>query len=134
MLQDKKKRLIRNLDTIKESYIKLVMMKSGEREAFEHGNYEFLYELSQNERFIIGDINELMKFVVPDLIGLRNDPEVHSRMEEIDGLQESVIQDSLAVRGLLEEQSCSTRSKLENVRKISSVHSNSLPRIVDLRA
>ena len=134
MLQDNKKRLIRNLETIKASYMQLVMMKSGEREAFEHGNYEFLYELSENERLVIGDINELMKFVVPDLISLREDPDVSEKMREIDGFQESVIQDSLTIRGLIEERADTARRTLDNLKSTVSSSNHALPRIVNLRA
>ena len=78
MLLDRKTVVLENLDTMKRSYMKLTLLKEREREAQEGDDYEFLYELSENERVLIEGINDCLKCIVPDLLALREDETIRT--------------------------------------------------------
>ncbi len=131
---DKKSDLLNNLDSIKKSYLNLIILKQLEKEACTSSDYETLHELSENERIIIEDINGIMKYIVPDLVRYRGDSGVRKRMLEIDRLQTSVIQKSLTLRENLEHMIQLTRKNLDNLRVFTPTSSNPIPCIVNLRA
>ncbi len=130
----KRAAVIENLDFIKRSYLKLVLLKERETEANEKGNYEFLYELSENERMLIEDINSCLKCIVPELVALRQDDAVRKRIIEIDRLHEAVISESLYIRNHLEQSLSATEKKLHNINVFPISPSSQLPHIVNIRA
>jgi hypothetical protein len=133
-LLDKKGDLLNSLDSIKKSYLNLIILKQLEKEACTISDYETLHELSEHERVIIEDINEIMKYIVPDLVRYRGDSVVRKWMLEIDRLKTSVIQKSLALRENLEHLMQLTRKNLDNLRVFTPISSNPIPCIVNLRA
>jgi hypothetical protein len=133
-LLDKKGDLLNSLDSIKKSYLNLIILKQLEKEACTSSDYETLHELSEHERVIIEDINEIMKYIVPDLVRYRGDSVVRKWMLEIDRLKTSVIQKSLALRENLEHLMQLTRKNLDSLRVFTPISSNPIPCIVNLRA
>ena len=90
-MQDKKTRVLENLDFIKRSYVKLALFKEREWEAQEESRYDTLYELSENERIVIEDINDCLKFIVPDLISMRHDGKIREVIAEIDRAEKEAL-------------------------------------------
>lgn len=133
MLLDKRNSVLENLDSIRSSYLKLVLLKQHELEAFVEGEYECLYELAEHERLLVDDITGLMKYIVPDLLYLRQDATVQARMFEIDQLQESVLSEALKIRHLLEEGIAGKRKIIDNIRLFPR-NTSSLPHIISIRA
>lgn len=131
---DKKGDLLNSLDSIKKSYLNLIILKQLEKEACTSSDYETLHELSEHERVIIEDINGIMKYIVPDLVRYRSDSVVRKWMLEIDRLKTSVIQKSLALRENLEHLMQLTGKNLDNLRVFTPISSNPIPCIVNLRA
>jgi hypothetical protein len=132
-LLDKVAQVIESLDIIKGSYVKLTMLKEREREAQDAGDYEFLYELSENERVLIENINESLKFIVPDLITLRGDSKVRMLLAEIDELHESVISETLKIRTDLKKSISRTEIQLQDM-KVFPQSPVPPPNILNLRA
>jgi len=114
-LLDKKGDLLNNLDSIKKSYLNLIILKQLEKEACTSSDYETLHELSEHERVIIEDINGIMKYIVPDLVRYRRDSVVRKWM-----LEKHIMQ--------------LTRKNIDNLRVFTPTSSYSIPCIVNLRA
>jgi hypothetical protein len=134
MLLDKKEEVIRSLDFIKKTYLKLVVLKQLEKDAYEKGQYHSLYELSEDERVLVEDINTHMKYIVPELVVWRNEAGVSERISEIDRLQELVIKKSLLLKNDLEKSCNLTRKKLQSFGKLPIKAALSTPQIVNIRA
>ena len=134
MLLDNKTRVIENLDIIKRSYVKLTLLKEHERDAQEGDNYEFLYELSENERILIESINECLKYIVPDLLSLRNDRTVRALLDEINELHETVISESISIRKDLKKSISKTEEKLKGMKIFPQSSSPPPPYILNIRA
>ena len=133
-MQDKRTRVLENLDFIKRSYVKLALFKEREREAQDGRNYDVLYELSESERLLIEDINDCLKFIVPDLISMRNDGSVRAVIAEIDELHGAVISESLRIRNSLKKRISETEQKLQNIKVFPEAPSPPPPRVLDIRA
>jgi hypothetical protein len=133
-LQDRKALVLDNLDIIKRSYVSLALLKEREREAQDAGNYEFLYELSENERVLIENINGCLKLIVPDLLALRGDDKVRALLTEIDGLHEAVIAETLRIRNELKESIAKTGEKLERLNIFPKPLSSPDASILNIRA
>jgi len=133
-LLDRKKNTISTLERVKSCYLQLVLLKHHEREAFETSDFEYLYELSENERILVDDINSLMKYAVPDLLYLRNDDRVPRMMPAIDSLHESVIGENIETKNGLEGSMHRTLNRIQHLRTYTGNSSNSIPRVVNLRA
>ncbi len=133
-LLDRRKSTLNALEQVHSCYLQLVLLKHHEHDAFESDDFEYLYELSENERVLVEDINSLMKYVVPDLLYLRNDSRVRYLMSEIDVLHESVIGDTIEVKKTLEGKMHLTLNRLRNLHTYSGYSSNAAPRIVNIRA
>jgi hypothetical protein len=134
MLLDKKEEVIQSLDFIKKTYLKLIVLKQLEKEAYEKGEYRSLYELSEDERILVEDINKHMKYIVPELVVLKNEAGVSERMSEIDRLQDIVIKKSLLLKKNLEHSYNQTRKRLEHFEKKPVKAALSTPQIVNIRA
>jgi antitoxin component HigA of HigAB toxin-antitoxin module len=134
MLLGKKEEVIQSLDFIKKTYLKLVVLKQLEKEAYENSEYRSLYELSEDERILVEDINRHMKYIVPELVALKNEIGISERISEIDRLQNLVIKKSLMLKKNLEESCKQTRKKLESVAKIPATTASSASQIVNIRA
>ena len=133
-LQDKKSRVLENLDFIKRSYLKLALFKEREWEAQEESRYDTLYELSENERILIEDINDCLKFIVPDLISMRHDGKVRAVIAEIDELHGAVISQTLRIRNDLRKSISETELKLQNIKVFPQTSSSPTSRVLDIRA
>jgi hypothetical protein len=133
-LLDKKSRVLENLDFIKRSYVKLALFKEREREAQEESRYDALYELSENERILIEDINDCLKFIVPDLISMRHDGKVRAVIAEIDELHGAVISQTLRVRNDLRKSISETEHKLQNIKVFPQSTSSPASHVLDIRA
>ena len=133
-LQDKKSRVLENLDFIKRSYLKLALFKEREWEAQEESRYDTLYELSENERILIEDINDCLKFIVPDLISMRHDGKVRAVIAEIDELHGAVISQTLRIRSDLKKSISETELKLQNIKVFPQTSSSPTSRVLDIRA
>jgi hypothetical protein len=133
-LQDRKTLVLDNLDIIKRAYVKLALLKERERDAQDAGNYEFLYELSENERVLIENINGCLKFIVPDLLTLRSDEAVRALLTEIDGLHEAVISETLSIRNDLRVNIDKTEKKLQHLNIFPQSLSSPNPSILNIRA
>jgi hypothetical protein len=134
MLLDRKTRVLENLDTIKRSYLKLTLLKERELEAQEESNYEFLYELSENERILIEGINDCLKCIVPDLLALRGDGTIRALLAEIDELHGTVISDSIRIRQGLRQRMTETEEKLRGLRVFPKSSLTPPPHILNIRA
>ncbi|HEB31565.1 MAG TPA: hypothetical protein ENI15_11930 [Spirochaetes bacterium] len=130
----KKEKVLENLESIKKFYLKLILVKHFQQDASNNARYENLHELTENERLIIEDINGTMKYIVPDLLILKNDLMVKEKVSEIDSLLMSVIQRSMGLRKTLEEKMNTTKKRLENLVMYNSSPRYSAPRIVNIRA
>ena len=133
-MQDKKSRVLENLDFIKRSYLKLALFKEREWEAQEESRYDTLYELSENERILIEDINDCLKFIVPDLISMRHDGKVRAVIAEIDELHGAVISRTLRIRSDLKKSISETELKLQNIKVFPQTSSSPTSRVLDIRA
>ena len=133
-MQDRKTMVLDNLDIIKRAYVKLALLKGRERDAQDSGNYEFLYELSENERVLIENINGCLKFIVPDLLTLRSDESVRALLTEIDGLHEAVIAETLSIRNDLRVNIDKTEKKLQRLNIFPQSLSSPNPSILNIRA
>ncbi len=137
MLLDKRERVLENLDIIKKTYLKLVVLKQLEREAYEENEYDSLYELSEDERLLVEDINNHMKYIVADLIILRDEKAVRQKLSEIDELQETVVRESLMIIRNIAGRVEKTKKRIERLKaKPGMAKSSSLstPQIVNIRA
>ena len=133
-MQDKKARVLENLDFIKRSYVKLALFKEREWEAQEESLYDTLYELSENERILIEDINDCLKFIVPDLIAMRHDGAVRAVIAEIDELHGAVISQTLRIRNDLRRGISETELKLQNIQVFPQSPSTTVSHVLDIRA
>jgi len=133
-LLDDKKNLLENLDLIKRYYLKLIIIKQLEEEAFLKSSYYALHEFTENERVIIEDINSTLKYIVPDLVLYRSEPEVKEKLAGLEELQTSIISRSLGLKQDLEEKIRFTRKKLKSLDVFPSSASQTVPRIVNIRA
>ena len=133
-LQDKKTRVLENLDFIKRSYVKLALFKEREWEAQEDSRYDALYELSENERIVIEDINDCLKFIVPDLISMRHDGKIREAIAEIDELHGAVISQTLRIRNDLRKSISEAEQKLQNMRAFPQRPSSPTSHVLDIRA
>jgi hypothetical protein len=133
-LQDKRARVLENLDFIKRSYVKLALFKEREWEAQEESRYDTLYELSESERILIEDINDCLKFIVPDLISMRHDGSVRAVIAEIDELHGAVISQTIRIRGDLKKSISNTRQKLQNIKVFPQSDSSPSSNVLDIRA
>jgi len=133
-LLDRRKSTLNTLEQVRSCYLQLVLLKNYEHDAFESDDFEYLYELSENERILVEDINSLMKYVVPDLLYLRNDSRVRCLMSEIGVLHESIIGDTIEIKKSLEGSIRLTLGRLRNLHTYSGYSSHSAPRIVNIRA
>lgn len=131
---DRKRDLLENLELLKKCYLNLIILKQHEQDACDHGSYEILHELAENERIIIEDIRETIKVVVPDLLYYRADSEVRRMVDEIEHLQTSLVRKSLTLREELEGMIDLTRKNLENLRVFTKSSSHQHPSLVNLRA
>ena len=131
---DKKENVLENLESIKKFYIKLILIKHFQQEASDNARYDNLHELTENERLIIEDINGTMKYIVPDLLILKDDMLVKEKVTEIDRLQDSVIRRSIGLRMVLEEKIHTAKKRLENLIKYQKSPQYSAPQIVNIRA
>ena len=131
---DKKHKVLENLELIKKFYLKLILIKHFQQDASDNARYDNLHELTENERLIIEDINGTMKYIVPDLLTLKNDLLVKEMVTEIDHLQVSVIKRSMGLRMTLEEKINTTKKRLENLITYSKSPQYSAPQIVNIRA
>ena len=134
MLLDKKKQVVQSLESIKKSYLKLVVLKQLEDDAYESGEYRSLHELSCDERIIVEDINSSMKYIVPELMWLKKEEDVSGLLSEIDRLQSVLVRKSLSLRKNLEQRIRDTKSKLGNLGRLPKTTGHSAPRIVNIRA
>jgi hypothetical protein len=126
--------VLENLDFIKRSYVKLALFKEREWEAQEESRYDTLYELSESERILIEDINDCLKFIVPDLISMRHDGNVRAVIAEIDELHGAVISQTLRIRDDLKKNISVTRQKLQNIRVFPQSNSSPSSHVLDIRA
>ena len=133
MLLDRRSRVLENLDTIKTSYLKLTLLKEREIEAQDESNYEFLYELSENERILIEGINDCLKCIVPDLLALREDASIRALLAEIDDLHGTVISDSIRIRRDLRRRMTETEEKLRRLSVFPKSTLTPPPHILDIR-
>jgi len=133
-LQDKKAHVLENLDFIKRSYVKLALFKEREWEAQEESHYDTLYELSENERILIEDINDCLKFIVPDLIAMRHDGKVAAVIAEIDELHGAVISQTIRIRNDLRNSISETEHKLQNIKVFPQSPSSPVSHVLDIRA
>ncbi len=133
-MQDKKTLVLENLDFIKRSYVKLALFKEREWEAQEESRYDTLYELSENERILIEDINNCLKFIVPDLIAMRHDGAVQAVIAEIDELHDAVISQTLRIRSDLRKSISETEHKLQNIKVFPQSPSSPASHVLDIRA
>ena len=131
---DKKEKVLENLESIKKYYLKLILIKHFQQDASDNARYENLHELTENERLIIEDINGTMKYIVPELLSLKDDLVVKEKVSEIDSLQISVIQRSMGLRKTLEEKMNNTKKRLENLVLYNKSPRYSAPQIVNIRA
>lgn len=131
---DKKGSLLDNLGHVEKGYLKLMVLKQLEGEAYEKSDYESLHELSENERTIIEEIIGIMKYIVPDLLYFRKDSKVRDKMRSLENLHTSIIKKSLKLRQDLSETIIDTRKRIENLRLFPKSFSSSHPQIVNLRA
>ncbi len=131
---DKKEKILENLESIKKFYLKLILIKHFQQDASDSARYENLHELTENERLIIEDINGTMKYIVPDLLILKDDLLVKEKVSEIDSMQMSVIQRSMGLKKTLEEKMNTTKKRLENLVMYNNSPRYSAPQIVNIRA
>ena len=131
---DKKEKVLENLESIKKFYLKLILIKHFQQDASDNARYENLHELTENERLIIEDINGTMKYIVPELLSLKDDLLVKEKVSEIDNLQMSVIQRSMGLRKTLEKKMNTTKIRLENLVMYNKSPQYSAPLIVNIRA
>ena len=131
---DKKEKVLENLESIKKFYLKLILIKHFQQDASDNARYENLHELTENERLIIEDINGTMKYIVPELLILKDDLLIKEKVAEVDSLQMSVIQRSMGLRKALEEKMNTTKKRLENLVMYNNSPRYSAPRIVNIRA
>ena len=131
---DKKEKVLENLESIKKFYLKLILIKHFQQDASDNARYENLHELTENERLIIEDINGTMKYIVPELLSLKDDLHVKEKVSEIDNLQMSVIQRSMGLRKTLEKKMNTTKIRLENLVMYNKSPQYSAPLIVNIRA
>ena len=131
---DKKEKVLENLESIKKYYLKLILIKHFQQDASDNARYENLHELTENERLIIEDINGTMKYIVPELLSLKDDLVVKEKVSEIDSLQISVIQRSMGLRKMLEAKMNTTKKRLENLVIYNKSPQYSAPQIVNIRA
>ena len=131
---DRKHGLMENLELLKKCYFNLIILKQHEQDACDHGAYEILHELAENERIFIEDVNGIMKIVVPDLLYYRGDSEIRQKVNEIQRLQTSVLRKSLTLRNELESMIDLTRKNLSNLRVFTKPSSQQHPALVNLRA
>ena len=134
MLLDRKTVVLENLDTMKRSYMKLTLLKEREREAQEGDDYEFLYELSENERVLIEGINDCLKCIVPDLLALREDEAIRTLLAEIDELHGIVISESIRIRRDLRRSMVETEEKLRSLKVFPGSSHTPPPHILNIRA
>jgi hypothetical protein len=134
MLLDRKTVVLENLDTMKRSYMKLTLLKEREREAQEGDDYEFLYELSENERVLIEGINDCLKCIVPDLLALREDETIRTLLAEIDELHGIVISESIRIRRDLRRSMVETEEKLRSLKVFPGSSHTPPPHILNIRA
>lgn len=137
MLLDKRESVLENLDIIKKTYLKLVVLKQLEQEAYEENEYDILYELSEDERLLVEDINNHMKYIVADLIILRDEKAVRQKLSEIDELQETVVRESLMIIRNITGRVEKTKKRIESLKAKPGMpkHSSlSTPQIVNIRA
>lgn len=125
--------MIENLDSIISLYLKLIVLKEHELEATVEGEYTSLYEVTECERRLIDDITGLLKCIVPELVYMREDSAVKSRMLAIDEMQESILKETLKIRYLLEKEIEGKKKILENIRIFPRTHT-SYPSIISIRA
>jgi hypothetical protein len=133
-LLDKKQDLLENLELVKKFYLKLIILKQLENDAFKNSKYENLHELSTDERIIVDDIINIMKYVVPDLVFLKKDSSVREKIEEIDFLHTSIIQESLNLQESVRDGIARTKKEMERLNKFPRPSHYSLPSIVNVRA
>jgi hypothetical protein len=134
MSLDRKGALLENLDIIARTYLKLIVLKQLEQDSCDNGRYQELHELSESERLLVEDINGLLKCIVPDLVAHRSDDLVRFRMDEIDGLQTSLVRKSLGLTGSLRERVVRTAKSLEKLNLLPKSSSFARPNIVNIRA
>jgi hypothetical protein len=136
-LKDRKKALLEVLESIRRCYFQLKMLKEYEQSACSEGDYRYLYELSTNERAVVDEIAELMKFVVPDLVYMKREPDIRKVLDQIDMLQEQVIRDTIDVKKNLSTGINLNRKKLQNLQRLPGAAPTmmpSLPTVVNIRA
>ena len=134
MSLDRKDILLENLDLVTRAYMKLIVLKQLEQDACESGRYHELHELSEEERLLVEDITGLLKCMVPDLLLHREDDLVRFRMDEIDGLQTSVVRKSLGLTENLKERIVQTRKNLEKLRFLPKSPAFARPNVINIRA
>jgi hypothetical protein len=134
MLLDKKQEVVVNLETIKKTYLKLIVLKQMEDEAYESGQYRSLHELSCDERTLVEDINSRMKYIVADLVWLREEEDVEQILAELDELQKVLVRKSLSLRRTLENRIRDTKKKLVGFGRLPKRNTHSVPKIVNIRA
>lgn len=138
MLQDRKTALLEVLHSVFNCYLQLTLLKEHEQDACDEGNCWVLYELSVSERAVVDEINDLMKYAVPDLVYMKRDPDISRKLREIDRLQEQVIRSSLDLRKNLACRISLAEKKLKGIRRMPGLapagSSPSIPTVVNLRA
>jgi hypothetical protein len=133
-LPDKKSALLDVLDSVFTCYLKLTLLKDHEQEAYDQGNCETLYELSVSERVVVDEINDLMKYAVPDLVYMKRDPDISRKLQEIDRLQEQVVKRSIELRKNLADRISLAEKKLAGIKRMPGNPYSSIPAVVNLRA
>jgi hypothetical protein len=134
MLLDRKKQVLQILETMKKTYLKLIVLKQLEDEAYDSGEYRSLHELSCDERILIEDINSSMKCIVPDLVSLKAEEDVQRLLSELDKLRQVLVRKSLQLRKNLELRVRDTKRKLGNLGRLPKRSSSAAPRVVNIRA
>ena len=134
MLLDRKKQVLQILETMKKTYLKLIVLKQLEDEAYEGNEYRSLHELSCDERILVEDINSSMKCIVPDLVWLKAEEDVQRLLSELDKLQQVLIRKSLHLRENVELRIRDTKKKLGNLSHLPKRNSCATPRVVNIRA
>lgn len=134
MLLDRKKQVLQILETMKKTYLKLIVLKQLEDEAYEGNEYRSLHELSCDERTLVEDINSSMKCIVPDLVWLKAEGDVQRLLSELDKLQQVLVRKSLQLRKDLELRIRDTKRKMGNLGHLPKRSSCAAPRVVNIRA
>lgn len=131
---DRRQKVLSTLRSIKDFYMKLTLLKAYESDACADDNYDYLYELTAQERALVEDIHSFKKFVVPDLVYYKREPEIGSLLAEIEVLHEKVLRDTIDIRQNLSSCLTLTRKRIDNLEAVSGTVSIPRPRAIDIRA